>query len=265
MTDTVHLGLPLIEASQAQKHVTHNEAIVALDAIVQLSVKDSTHTAPPAAVEGDRYKVAGGATGAWASWDLNIALYTQGQWQKLVPQPGWICFDEATGAVTVWRGAPNYWVDIGKSRPPGLFHAVRSTNQSGLAVGFNKLQFETKAVDADGWYDNVGTFRYAPQEPGWYFFYCDAQILYGTAGASKEGIAVAVFKNGAAAVQGGPMLVMTSATIDLGTANCAGLVSMNGSTDYVEFQVYCGVGSGTSSTNGGSLRNFGGGWKVADL
>jgi hypothetical protein len=112
MTDTPHLGLPLIEASQAQKHVTHNEAIVALDAIVQLSVKDSTHAAPPAAVEGDRYKVASGATGDWAAWDLNIALYTQGVWQKLVPQFGWICFDEATGAITVWQGAPNYWVDL---------------------------------------------------------------------------------------------------------------------------------------------------------
>jgi len=108
---TAHLGLPLIAAAQAQKHVTHNEAIVALDAIVQLSVKDSTHTAPPAAAEGDRYKVASGATGAWAGWDLNIALYTNGAWTKLVPQKGWLCFDEASGALTVWQGAPNYWVD----------------------------------------------------------------------------------------------------------------------------------------------------------
>ena len=67
------------------------------------------------------------------------------------------------------------------------------------------------------------------------------------------------------ACPGIPISLTTSATIDLGTANCAGVLSMNGSTDYVEFQVYCGVGSGTSSTNGGSLRNFGGGWKVADL
>ena len=51
MTDTPHLGLPLIAAGQSQKHVTHNGAIALLNAIVMLSVIDSTHTAPPAAVE----------------------------------------------------------------------------------------------------------------------------------------------------------------------------------------------------------------------
>jgi hypothetical protein len=111
MTDTPHLGLPLIAASQSQKHVTHNQAIVVLDAIVMLSVVDSTHTAPPASPsEGDRYKVASGATGAWAAWDLNIALYTSGQWVKLVPKKGWLCFDEATGALTVWTGSS--WTDL---------------------------------------------------------------------------------------------------------------------------------------------------------
>ena len=32
MSDTPLIGLPLIEASQAQKHVTHNEALLLLDA-----------------------------------------------------------------------------------------------------------------------------------------------------------------------------------------------------------------------------------------
>ncbi len=111
MTDTPHLGMPLIAASQSQKHVTHNQAIVILDAIVMLSVVDSTHTTPPASpVEGERYKVASGATGAWATWDLNIALYTSAQWVKLVPKKGWLCFDEATGALTVWTGSD--WTDL---------------------------------------------------------------------------------------------------------------------------------------------------------
>ena len=40
MSETVHLGLPVIAAAQAQKHVTHNEALRILDALVMLSVKD---------------------------------------------------------------------------------------------------------------------------------------------------------------------------------------------------------------------------------
>ena len=39
MPDTSHaLSLPLIQPSQAQKHVTHNEALRILDAVVQLVV-----------------------------------------------------------------------------------------------------------------------------------------------------------------------------------------------------------------------------------
>ena len=44
---TTHLPLPYILASQAQKHVTHNEALRLLDTMVQLSVLDHTRTVPP--------------------------------------------------------------------------------------------------------------------------------------------------------------------------------------------------------------------------
>ena len=50
MTDTPNLGLPFIEGSQAQKHVTHNEALRILDAAIQISVLDLTRTAPPSNV-----------------------------------------------------------------------------------------------------------------------------------------------------------------------------------------------------------------------
>jgi Protein of unknown function (DUF2793) len=39
MTNTPRLALPAIEAAQAQKHVTHNEALTLLDALTQLAVK----------------------------------------------------------------------------------------------------------------------------------------------------------------------------------------------------------------------------------
>ena len=47
MDNTPNLGLPYIMAAQAQKHVTHNEAIRSLDAIVQLTVLDRDLSAPP--------------------------------------------------------------------------------------------------------------------------------------------------------------------------------------------------------------------------
>ena len=65
MTDTTHLALPLIAAAQAQKHVTHNEALRSLDALVMLSVDDRDLSAPPGSpTEGARYLVKATGTGA---------------------------------------------------------------------------------------------------------------------------------------------------------------------------------------------------------
>ena len=104
--NTTHLLLPYILASQAQKHVTHNEALRLLDAMVQLSVLDRTRTAPPASpADGDRHIVASGATGLWAGWDLNVAFWVDGVWMRLVPRPGWLAWIAAEQAFVVWNGS----------------------------------------------------------------------------------------------------------------------------------------------------------------
>ncbi|WP_112311310.1 DUF2793 domain-containing protein [Pseudogemmobacter bohemicus] len=84
------LGLPLILPAQAQKHVTHNEALLALDAVVQLAVLDRNRTAPPVtAVPGDRHLVAVSATGLWVGQEGRIAVMTGTGWQFHAPVPGW--------------------------------------------------------------------------------------------------------------------------------------------------------------------------------
>jgi hypothetical protein len=103
---TTHLLLPYILASQAQKHVTHNEALRLLDAMVQLSVLERARTAPPASpTDGDRHIVASGATGLWAGWDLNVAFWVDGVWMRLVPRPGWLAWVEDEGLLLVYDGA----------------------------------------------------------------------------------------------------------------------------------------------------------------
>ena len=93
MTATPHLALPLIAAGQAQKHVTHNEALYALDALLHCAVKDKDLASPPASpLEGDRYIVAASPTGAWAGKAGHIAAWQDGLWRFHAPKAGWLAF-----------------------------------------------------------------------------------------------------------------------------------------------------------------------------
>jgi hypothetical protein len=84
------LSLPYLLPSQAQKHVTHNEALARLDVAVQLAVIARDETAPPpSAVDGDRYLLPAGATGDWAGHGDKIAVRDQGVWVFHVPVAGW--------------------------------------------------------------------------------------------------------------------------------------------------------------------------------
>jgi len=103
---TTNLLLPYILAAQAQKHVTHNEALRLLDGLVQLSVLDRDLTAPPGSpANGDRYIVASGGTGDWAGWDLNVALFTDGAWLRLPPRTGWRAWVEDEALLLVYDGS----------------------------------------------------------------------------------------------------------------------------------------------------------------
>ncbi|WP_300440667.1 DUF2793 domain-containing protein [uncultured Mameliella sp.] len=84
------LTLPYLLPSQAQKHVTHNEALRRLDVAVQLAVIARDVTAPPASpAQGDRYLVPAGATGDWVGQDGTIAVYDMNTWIFQAPVAGW--------------------------------------------------------------------------------------------------------------------------------------------------------------------------------
>ncbi len=113
---TPNLALPYLAAAQAQKHITVNEALDALDGLVQLSVISAGLTAPPVSpTEGDRYIVAAGATGAWAGWDASVAQFSGGAWLRLVPQTGWRVWNAASGTLLVWTGSAWTGLDVAMS------------------------------------------------------------------------------------------------------------------------------------------------------
>ncbi|SMR83587.1 Protein of unknown function [Aliiroseovarius halocynthiae] len=111
MSQSPVLSLPLIQPSQAQKHVTHNEALRLLDVLVQLVVQSADNTAPPASpADGDRHIVASGATGDWAGQDHMIAVMENSSWQFFTPLEGWRADVTATAIEMRFDGST--WVDV---------------------------------------------------------------------------------------------------------------------------------------------------------
>jgi predicted RecA/RadA family phage recombinase len=111
MTETVNLGLPFIDGSQAQKHVTHNEALRILDDAIQIAVLDTTLTVPsPSPVDGERHIVASGATGAWAGQGNAVATWETNAWRFLAPKAGWCVWSIADDALLVFDGSA--WAPI---------------------------------------------------------------------------------------------------------------------------------------------------------
>lgn len=142
---TNYLQLPLLAANQAQKHVTHNEALVALDALVHLSVLDRDSGAPPASpAAGNRYCVAGGGSGLWSGKDGKIAVYDNDAWIFFTPQAGWLCWVEDENLSITYDGSD--WVETGGVEGPssmvGINATADTTNRLALASAASLFSHE---------------------------------------------------------------------------------------------------------------------------
>lgn len=105
------LSLPFIAPSQAQKHVTHNEALRILDVLTQLAVtSDDAATPPVSATDGARYIIGSDPTGDWAGHDGEVALLDNGNWRYFVPRAGWRAFVLARETLVVHDGID--WIDL---------------------------------------------------------------------------------------------------------------------------------------------------------
>ena len=106
MSNSANLALPMLQAAQAQKHVTVNEALTILDGAVQLILQATDQTVPPATPnDGDCYGVPAGATGVWAANVGDIALWANGAWVFVAAAKGWRAFVTDASQTAVFDGA----------------------------------------------------------------------------------------------------------------------------------------------------------------
>ncbi|MDG4602588.1 MAG: DUF2793 domain-containing protein [Defluviicoccus sp.] len=102
---TPRLSLPYIVQSQAQKEVTHAEALNVLDALVQAAVETRALSVPPAnPVEGALYLVGVNPTGAWAGHGNMLAQWIGGAWAFRAVAEGFRLWLKDEDALIVWTG-----------------------------------------------------------------------------------------------------------------------------------------------------------------
>jgi len=147
MTNSTHLKLPYILPGQAQKHITHNEAIAALDTLTQLAVLDRDLNAPPGSPDvNTRYIVGSTPTGAWAGKSNQIAAWDGAAWLFHVAEPGWLAFVLDENGLVAWSGTtwePTLGLD-GQTPMLGINATPDTTNR--LAVSSDAVLF-THASD----------------------------------------------------------------------------------------------------------------------
>lgn len=137
-SNSPRLDLPYIQAGQAQKHVTHNEAVEQLDLITQLVVQDFAATTPPATPgAGQVWAIGAGATGAWSGRAGELAGWYGGGWMYLDARTGWRAGHAITGEMRVFDGTS--WVapvagDLNALPGVGINASYDATNKLAVAA-----------------------------------------------------------------------------------------------------------------------------------
>lgn len=105
MTESANLGLPFLEAGQAQKHVTLNDALRVLDAVTQLAVIDVRNAPPGSPDDGARHIVSTSPSGAFSGHANEVAAYQDGAWMFFSPRTGWRAWNVDEETLLVWTGS----------------------------------------------------------------------------------------------------------------------------------------------------------------
>jgi hypothetical protein len=129
-----NLSISYLQPSQAQKHVTVNEALRRLDALVQPVAVSATLAAQPTSpADGAVYILPAGKTGAaWGAMaNGTLAYWCDGVWEALTPKLGWVVRVADLDCDLRWSGTA--W-GMASPTSPGLCEG-RLSAVSGAAMG----------------------------------------------------------------------------------------------------------------------------------
>lgn len=137
---------------------------------------------------------------------------------------------------------------------PAVSHSFKAnknaTDQTGvLSATYTKVTFGTEVWDTSNWYD-TGTSRYTPLIAGIYRI--NARVFFsGVNVVDQERYTAAIYKNGTTAAEDW----RSASGVGGFSTNVETLISMNGSTDYLEAFCY-GGGAGNKTISGNILYSY---------
>lgn len=153
---TPRLQLPYLAAGQAQKHVTVNEALSALDGLIGTAAESATLAAEPAsAPEGALYILPAGRTGP--EWSLHppgsLLRRDAGGWTRLASADGALAYVRDSGALLLraagaWRPLGEVLGQLQNLSRLGLGTQADAINP--LAAKLNKALFTAREAGEGG-------------------------------------------------------------------------------------------------------------------
>jgi hypothetical protein len=158
-----------------------------------------------------------------------------------------IMTSDGSGNVTLSSNMNTAVKASGTSSP--AFHAYNPQNGS-VASGTTIIVSNNTTLLNSGSAYNTSTYKFTPQEAGYYFLY--ANIRYQSGDAQFDRINLVITKNGS------DILAARNGHQDYTTCNVSGMVYANGSSDYFQMTSYHGKGSAVNITTEDEFTYFGG-------
>lgn len=160
MSTSPDLGIPFVAAQQEQPEITHNEAIVMLQAMQVGVIQVGLNTPPGSPTDGDSYVIGPSPTGAWAGRANTVAYRTSGGW-RFVPdrnsagtiitmgarQEGMRVWDKTTNGMYIWDGSA--WVGFASTPPVATEYGQRAITNNATTISVTAAADSTLNSNGD--------------------------------------------------------------------------------------------------------------------
>lgn len=163
-----------------------------------------------------------------------------------------VLLDTSNSNITAY-GTSQSIADLAINTSVPYLYAIRSnaSDQSFSSATYTKVQMNSVTVDTNSWFDSSTNYRYTPLWAGKYLVVAAVYVSGSTLAGGR--ISCAIYKNGSTTGENQTFVPSNGITT---LAQAAGIVQMNGSTDYIEIYGRSANGSSLAFANGGTNATF---------